>query len=228
VVGGTFYVRLPNGSKTQVVASTATTASTRATRSSAPSSSPIRSSADHPRDGVEARRHGHRSQRPAAPNSTYILEDAIAINDNGDIVGIGGDFATGQEIGFLMQAGYVVDSTGDEPDTNAGDGSCLTSQGTCTLRAASRRSARHVDRADVDQLRAARGATSIAPTSALPPITKPVAIDGSTNLGGRLLLEGAGAGSGATAGCPGGRVDDPGIKIQHFDGAGIAYRCRMR
>ena len=69
-------------------------------------------------------------------NSDYILGDALAINDNGDIVGIGGQISTQKEVGFLLPAGYVVDSIGDEADKTPGDGDCLTAQGTCTLRAA--------------------------------------------------------------------------------------------
>ncbi len=70
------------------------------------------------------------------PNSDLILLDALAINDNGDIAGIAGQLSTGKEVGFLLPAGYVVDSTGDEADKTPGDGNCATATATCTLRAA--------------------------------------------------------------------------------------------
>jgi hypothetical protein len=51
-------------------------------------------------------------------NSDYVLGDALAINDNGDIVGVAGQISTQQDVGFLLPAGFVVDGTGDEADAS--------------------------------------------------------------------------------------------------------------
>jgi CSLREA domain-containing protein len=161
------------------------------------------------------------------PNSTYILFDAIAINDNGDIAGVAGDFSTLQEFGFLMPAGYVVDSTGDADDTAPGDGSCLSSDGHCTLRAAIEEVSKGTSEAPTAiSFELPGGATTIAPQTALPAITKPVAIDGTGNGGGQLLLEGGGAGSGAIGlQIEGDNSTVRGVKVQHFDGAGIRVQA---
>jgi hypothetical protein len=96
----------------------------------------------------------------------------------------------------------IVDSTGDEGDSNTADGICDDGMGTCTLRAA------------IQQANATAGADTIIfdipgggpyiiqPATALPAITDPVVIDGTTQPGyaGTPLvrLDGISAGSGAS------------------------------
>lgn len=159
------------------------------------------------------------------PGSGMVLVDALAINDNGDIAGIAGN-ATG-EVGFLMPAGYVVDSTGDQADSAPGDGNCLTAQTTCTLRAALQEVAGDTSTAPTSVTFNLPGnATTITPGSPLPAVTQPVAIDGAGNPGGRVVLDGAGAGSGAA----GLRIEGDGsrvrnLAVQHFDGPGIRVQA---
>ncbi len=109
-------------------------------------------------------------------NPDLVLGDALAINDNGDIVGLAGQISTQTEVGFLLPAGYVVDSILDDPDKTPGDGNCATAAGTCTLRAA----IQEVNAAKVHRDRrrspsrcpAATGRSS--PRSALPAVQYPV------------------------------------------------------
>jgi CSLREA domain-containing protein len=80
-----------------------------------------------------------------------------------------------------------VDSTGDDPDFNPGDGICGTTNGggTCTLRAAIQEAnaSTSVDEIHFD-IPGASGATHvIEPLSVLPWITSPVSIDATTQAG---------------------------------------------
>jgi CSLREA domain-containing protein len=154
-------------------------------------------------------------------NSGYILIDALAINDNGDVAGVASNGT--DEVGFLLPAGFVVDSTGDESDAHPGDGACLTTVMTCTLRAALQEvSAGTAAGTTSISFALPNGATTISPASPLDAVTKPVAIDGSTNPGGRIVLDGTSAGSSAY----GLRLqgDDStvrGVEIQKFHLAGV-------
>ena len=90
-------------------------------------------------------------------NPDLVLYDPLAINDNGDIVGLAGQISTQQEVGFLLPAGYVVDSILDDADKTPGDGNCATAAGACTLRAALQEvDAAKVDDADGDLVQPAR------------------------------------------------------------------------
>jgi CSLREA domain-containing protein len=158
-------------------------------------------------------------------NSPYILVDALTINDNGAIAGVAA--TENAEVGFLLPAGYVVDSTGDEPDKDTTDAACLTTAGTCTLRAA-------IQQADADApssplsitFNLPAGASTIAPHSALPAITAPVALDARGSAAGKVVIDGASAGSGT----PGLRVQGNAstlrrIEVAHFAAAGIEVKA---
>ncbi|MBJ7472394.1 MAG: hypothetical protein JHD16_13895 [Solirubrobacteraceae bacterium] len=147
---------------------------------------------------------------PASRN--LLLLSAMLINDNGDIAGIAANQA-GDQVGFLMPAGYIVDSTGDQPDAAVGDGNCLTAQATCTLRAAIQEVNGGTGTSPTSVgFNLPGGATTITPASPLPAITKPIALDGAGNPGGRVLIDGVAAGSG-TAGL---RIEGDGSRVQNL------------
>ena len=79
---------------------------------------------------------------------------------------------------------FTVDVTTDDADANPGDGTCATSGGDCTLRAAlEETNALSNDPAGPDEIRfdiPGAGPHTIQPQSALPDVTDPVVIDGST------------------------------------------------
>lgn len=97
-------------------------------------------------------------------------------------------------------AAFTVNSTGDAPDINPGDGICDiddTDFGiTCTLRAAieEANASPGADVIDFD----VPGSTlvTIQPSSALPTITDPVTIDGTSGQLHRVVLDGVNAGQG--------------------------------
>src|SRR5262249_13729505 len=129
----------------------------------------------------------------------------------------------------LGGSGLVVNSTGDEPDANPGDGAC-TSTATpplCTLRAALQELDATPSATSPPTIASTLpgGATTIAPTSPLPDATKPALIDGTTNPGGRVVLSGTGAGT-----TPGLQIDGDGssvrgLDVEGFDGAGILVQA---
>lgn len=92
-------------------------------------------------------------------------------------------------------ATFTVDSTGDGVDANAADGLCADAGGQCTLRAAIQQ-ANAAAGGDVIAF-AIPGPPAIAPTKSLPPVTDVVTIDGTTQPGGRVTLDGTGAGDNA-------------------------------
>ncbi|MCW2995385.1 MAG: conserved repeat domain, partial [Conexibacter sp.] len=154
-------------------------------------------------------------------SSGFELIDVLAIDDAGDMAGVAG--YQGDEVGFLLKAGIVVDSTGDQADAKPGDGACLTSAATCTLRAALQEVSAGTSTTPTDiTFNLPGGATTIAPATALDAATKPVALDGSTNPGGRVVLEGAGAGDGANGlTLQGDGSTVRGMDVERFKGAGI-------
>jgi len=96
---------------------------------------------------------------------------------------------------------YTVDSTGDGVDTDWGDLLCDDGAGHCTLRAA-------IEEANADGAESTiwfnirgKGVRTITPGSALPTITQPVTIDGTTQPGyaGAPIIELNGASAGANA-----------------------------
>ena len=110
--------------------------------------------------------------------------------------------------------GLVVTTNGDEPDADGTDGRCLTTAGSCTLRAAIAEANQHVG---PDVITFAIPTATEPPTlrlgSSLPPITDPrLTIDGYSEPGARqnaaplvfdgvpgLTIQGAGAAQGAVA-----------------------------
>ena len=87
-------------------------------------------------------------------------------------------------------ATLTVNSTDDAPDALGGDGVCATSNGNCTLRAAIQE-ANALPGLDTIAFAIGSGAQTIVLTSALPTITDPVIIDGTTQPGyaGAPLIE---------------------------------------
>jgi CSLREA domain-containing protein len=125
-------------------------------------------------------------------------------------------------------AGLVVDSTGDEPDANPGDGACASTAmpPLCTLRAALQELDAGSSTAPTSVTFNLPGAaTTITPGSPLPAATQPALIDGTTNPGGRVVISGGAAGP--TAGL---QVDADGstvrgLDVDAFDGAGIVVQA---
>ncbi len=81
------------------------------------------------------------------------------------------------------QAQFVVNSTGDEPDTSSVDGVCLTGSGTCTLRAAIQQANASAGANTISFSIPGAGPHTITPATALPIITGPITIDGYTQPG---------------------------------------------
>jgi CSLREA domain-containing protein len=77
---------------------------------------------------------------------------------------------------------FIVNSTGDETDTNPGDGVALTTLGTTTLRAAIQE-ANAFGGTDRIWFGIGTGPQTITPLTALPVITETILIDGSTQPG---------------------------------------------
>ena len=74
-------------------------------------------------------------------------------------------------------ATFVVNDTGDAPDANPGNGTCATSTGVCTLRAAIQEANAHPGPDTIEFNIPGPGPHTISPTSALPTIIQPVTID---------------------------------------------------
>jgi CSLREA domain-containing protein len=96
---------------------------------------------------------------------------------------------------------YVVNSTGDGPDSSPGDKVCNDGSGHCTLRAVIQEANADWDPSTISFNIGGGGVQTIIPGSALPAITQPVIIDGTTQPGyaGAPIIElnGASAGAGA-------------------------------
>ncbi len=97
-----------------------------------------------------------------------------------------GSLARGGEGGAEPGVTFVVDSTGDEGDADAGDGICDTAAATCTLRAAIQEANASPDK-DTINFQIGSGVRRIVLDAILPPITEPVVIDGSTQPGFQQL-----------------------------------------
>ena len=135
---------------------------------------------------------------------------------------------------------FTVNSAGDEPDANAGDNSCATSGGACTLRAAIEEANANgtTARDDIWFNIPGAGPHTISPATLLPAITQPVAIEGYTQPGASWNTKTVGDNAdlrirldkppgGAVAGL---RIDTNdsvvrGLSITGFsDGAGVGVR----
>lgn len=133
-------------------------------------------------------------------------------------------------------ASFTVNSTGDQSDGNLSDAWCDADTQTpgdqCTLRAALEVS-NHKAGQDTINFDIGTGAVKISPTSALPTLTDPLIIDGTTQAGfsGTPLIEVNGDASAATVGLDLSSADDSvikGLAITGFDtlngGGGIGIR----
>ena len=134
---------------------------------------------------------------------------------------------------------FVVTSTGDGSDANAGDGVCDDGAGSCTLRAA-------IDEANAttvgDTIRFGLGCPTvcvISPAWQLPDIAAPLVIDGYSAVGSawgtnavedglgsnavlKIALDGASAGTGAVGlTVSGGKATIRGLVVSDFSGGGI-------
>jgi CSLREA domain-containing protein len=132
----------------------------------------------------------------------------------------------GVETSAQSGAVFFVDRITDTGDTSPGDGACVATGGGCTLRAA-------IQEANalpgVDEIRFAIGSgpQTIAVNSALPAVTAPAIIDGSTQPGfsGRPLIELNGAAvssDGLTV--TGGGTTIRGLVINRFGDNGVVLR----
>lgn len=126
---------------------------------------------------------------------------------------------------------FVVNSLGDAPDANPGDGTCATASGVCTLRAAIQTANATPNLGGVPDLITfdlpGPGPYKIQPTSQLPTITQPVVIDGTTQLGYKgtplIELDGAAAGSAATGiRITAGGSTIRGLVVNRFKGWGVS------
>jgi len=136
---------------------------------------------------------------------------------------------------FEAGAVYIVNSTGDNGDSNVGDGNCDDGTGDCTVRAAIEE-ANALTRPDAIIFRIpGAGPHTIQPASALPTIASPVIINGYTEPGAApatsttpatlmIELDGSIAGSGVN-GLELNLLADKclvqGLVINRFDGAGV-------
>ena len=98
-------------------------------------------------------------------------------------------------------ATFTVDSTGDGGDSNTADGVCDDGAGACTLRAAIEQANASAGVDTINFSIGGGGVQTIAPGSALPTITDPVVIDGTTQPGfvGSPIIELDGSGAGTSA-----------------------------
>lgn len=124
---------------------------------------------------------------------------------------------------------FTVNSTGDEADNNPGDSVCHTSAGTCTLRAAITE-ANATSNAIINfNLGASGSLQTITPGLALPDITQPVTIDGTSQPGYTntplIELDGSNTSAGVNGlTVLGGSTTIKGLVINRFSGAGIELR----
>ncbi len=127
---------------------------------------------------------------------------AIAINNKGDIL-------TQSEFGFVynlyrrvvIKRGIVVNSVGDDGDSDLGDGECSTGNTVsggdpeCTLRAAIEHANATAGLDTIFFNIPSAGMPTISPLSTLPSITEEVTIDGTSQSGGHVEISGASLGS---------------------------------
>ncbi len=90
---------------------------------------------------------------------------------------------------------FTVNSTGDQNDSNPGDGVCRTSSGTCTLRAAIREANSNIGHDRIEFNIAGSGPHTIRPSSQYPLLVDPsgITIDGYTQPGSSVNTLGHGS-----------------------------------
>jgi len=156
---------------------------------------------------------------------------SIAMDDDGEFViawqsGGGQD---GSNYGVFAQrygVPLVVNSTGDGSDNNAGDGVCDDGSGNCTLRAALEEANATVGIDNIHFDIPGAGPHTIQSGSALPVITDPVVIDGTTDpdFGGTPIIELDGTNAGTNTNglhITAGGSTLKGLVINRFEGVGI-------
>ena len=116
-------------------------------------------------------------------------------------------------------ATFQVDSTGDEADANLADGLCQTAGGQCTLRAAIQQS--NQDGSGTILFTGLAGIPTLQPASALPSLSAPITIDGTTAGGGFVELNGSSAGSASGLSLTADGSVVRGLVINRFSSAGI-------
>jgi RHS repeat-associated protein/CSLREA domain-containing protein len=121
---------------------------------------------------------------------------------------------------------FIVNSTEDEGDTNTADGLCKTASNVCTLRAAIQQANTTIDSDTIRFNLPGTGPYIITPGSALPSITQPVIINGTTqpSFSGTpiIRLNGSQAGLGVSGlRITAGSSTVQGLNIYSFDNAGI-------
>ncbi len=184
------------------------------------------------------------AQADAQQQVTASFTPAVAVSLGDVLVGTATD-ADGNTSEFsapvtVTLPTFTVDSTGDETDASPGDGTCQTASGDCTLRAAIEEANTSVGADSIRFDIAGSGPHLIAPASALPEITRPVFIDGSTQPGNEavcttaipdrptygIVLDGTNAGIDAHGLRLRGanRSFIRGLNIRNFDGSGIYGR----
>jgi M6 family metalloprotease-like protein/CSLREA domain-containing protein len=97
---------------------------------------------------------------------------------------------TVQVFNGVASGSMVVNSTADDADDNIGDGLCATASSVCTLRAAIQEANFIEDTTEIE-FNIGTGSAMIQPLSALPAITNPISIDGTSQPGyaGTPLIE---------------------------------------
>ena len=129
---------------------------------------------------------------------------------------------------------FIVDTTSDSADANAGDGVCQTAAGKSSLRAAIEESNAKSGTYTINFNIAGTGLKTITPNSPLPNINYSVTIDGYSQAGASpntlvngdnavLLIELNGTNAGSTAGFNlyGSPITVKGLVINRFAGSGI-------
>jgi hypothetical protein len=125
----------------------------------------------------------------------------------------------------VSAATFVVDNAGNSSDSNVGNGVCRTSGGVCTLRAAIMEANATTGLDTITFNIAGGGAQRITLSSALPTITRPVVIDGTTQPGvlyAQLMELDVGNQTGIVV--TGGGTTLRGLVINHFSGNAITLK----
>ncbi len=126
------------------------------------------------------------------------------------------------QVPVAQAATFTVDSTGDGGDSNTADSVCNDGAGNCTLRAAIEQANSLVGTDTINFSIGGVGVPTISPGSALPTITDPVVIDGTTEGTGMVELDGSGAGVGVDGlNITAGSSTVKGLVINSFGGDGI-------